>query len=75
MFLANPRIPLTREEIASALDVTGDTSMPDSLGRSIDVLVGRLRTKIEQDPKSPELIKTQRGTGYVFATDITVSDE
>jgi len=75
VFLANPRIPLTREEIASALDVTGDTSMPDSLGRSIDVLVGRLRTKIEQDPKSPELIKTQRGTGYVFATDITVSDE
>jgi len=37
-------------------------------------LVGRLRTKIEQDPKSPDLIKTQRGTGYLFATDVTVSD-
>ena len=74
VFLANPRIPLTREEIASALDVTGDASVPDSLGRSIDVLVGRLRTKIEHDPKSPDLIKTQRGTGYVFATDVTVSD-
>ena len=38
--------------------------------RSIDVLVGRLRSKIEQNPKKPELIKTVRGTGYVLATTV-----
>jgi two-component system OmpR family response regulator len=34
--------------------------------RSIDVLVSRLRQKIEQDPKDPELIKTVRSGGYLF---------
>lgn len=35
--------------------------------RSVDVLVGRLRKKIEADPKKPQFIKTVRGVGYVFA--------
>jgi DNA-binding response OmpR family regulator len=35
--------------------------------RSIDVLVSKLRKKIEADPKQPRLIKTVRGTGYLFA--------
>ncbi|SFS21584.1 response regulator [Yoonia litorea] len=69
--LANPHIPLTREEIAAALDVTGTDG--DSSGRAIDVLVGRLRNKIEKDPKDPKLIKTQRGVGYVFAADVEVT--
>lgn len=34
--------------------------------RSIDVQVGRLRRKIESDPKNPEIIKTVRGAGYIF---------
>ena len=38
--------------------------------RSVDVLVGRLRSKIEVDPKNPTLIKTVRGTGYIFATTV-----
>ncbi len=38
--------------------------------RSVDVLVGRLRQKIEKDPKKPELIKTVRGAGYVLATTV-----
>ena len=70
VFLANPHIPLTRDEIASALDVTGESDKAETTGRAIDVLVGRLRTKIENDPKSPDMIKTERGTGYVFATDV-----
>ena len=75
VFLANPHIPLTREEIAAAFDVTGETQgAPDGSGRAIDVLVGRLRGKIEVDPKSPDLLRTERGTGYVFATDVTVED-
>jgi hypothetical protein len=32
--------------------------------RSVDVLVGKLRKKIERDPKEPRLIETVRGVGY-----------
>ncbi|GAA6208032.1 response regulator [Cognatishimia sp. WU-CL00825] len=75
VMLANPHIPLTREEIAAALDVTAaqDTT-PEATGRAIDVLVGRLRSKIETNPKDPKIIKTERGTGYVLATDVQVQD-
>lgn len=74
VFLANPHIPLTREEIATALDVTGESDGAEASGRAIDVLVGRLRSKIENDPKSPQLVRTERGVGYVFATDVEVSE-
>lgn len=74
-FVANPHIPLTRDEIAAALDVTGEASQSDETsGRAIDVLVGRLRSKIETNPKEPQLLKTERGVGYVFATDVKVVD-
>lgn len=74
-FVANPHIPLTREEIASALDVTGEsTQSGEAMGRAIDVLVGRLRSKIEANPKDPQILRTERGVGYVFATDVKVAD-
>lgn len=74
-FVANPHIPLTRDEIAAALDVTGETSQSgEAMGRAIDVLVGRLRSKIETNPKDPQFLKTERGVGYVFATDVRVVD-
>lgn len=38
--------------------------------RSVDVLVGKLRKKIESDPKHPELIRTQRGVGYRFGPEV-----
>ncbi|HWB51391.1 MAG TPA: response regulator [Stellaceae bacterium] len=34
--------------------------------RTIDVQVGRLRRKLEDDPKNPSMIKTVRGGGYIF---------
>ena len=34
--------------------------------RSIDVLIGKLRRKLNDDPRSPRLIKTVRGIGYMF---------
>ena len=39
----------------------------DKFDRSVDVLVGRLRRKIEPDPKNPRLIVTVPGLGYRFA--------
>lgn len=75
VLLANPRIPLTREEIAAALDVTADSeTATGASGRAIDVLVGRLRSKIEKQPKSPQLLRTERGVGYVFAADVIAEE-
>jgi DNA-binding response OmpR family regulator len=37
--------------------------------RSIDIRVTRLRKKIERDPAKPEIIKTIRGTGYMYVSD------
>jgi DNA-binding response OmpR family regulator len=46
----------------------------DPMDRSIDVLITRVRHKIEVDPKRPMIIKTVRGTGYVVTPDVSLSD-
>ena len=38
----------------------------DAFNRSVDITMSRLRQKLNDDPKSPEFIKTVWGTGYVF---------
>ena len=43
--------------------------------RTIDVLIMRLRRKIEIKPHQPMLIKTLRGLGYVFAADVQHHDK
>jgi len=55
--------PLSRKAISELMG--GRNWLP--LNRSVDVLVGKLRKKIEVDPKAPKLIKTVRGVGYKFA--------
>jgi two-component system, OmpR family, response regulator len=42
----------------------------DAYDRSIDAQVARLRKKIEQDAKSPKLIQSVRGVGYVFTAKV-----
>ena len=41
--------------------------------RSIDVLVSRIRQKLESDPRHPEIIRTIRASGYLFAPEVTRS--
>ncbi len=41
------------------------------LDRSLDVQVSRLRQRLHDDGKQPALIKTVRGSGYVFSTTVT----
>jgi two-component system OmpR family response regulator len=53
---------LTRDTIIELM--SGREWVPQD--RSIDVLVGKLRVKIEDDVKRPRLIKTIRGVGYKF---------
>jgi two-component system, OmpR family, response regulator len=61
-----PQRVLTRDQL---LDIVfGRAAGP--LDRSIDVQISRLRRKIEADPKEPELIKTVRNGGYVFAAEV-----
>ena len=75
VLLANPHIALTRDEIITAMDVTQEGhSISDTSGRALDVLVGRLRRKIEANPKTPEFLRTERGVGYVFAVDVSQED-
>jgi two-component system OmpR family response regulator len=38
--------------------------------RTIDVQVSRLRQKIEEDPRNPNMIKTVRGGGYMFTAEV-----
>ncbi|MGI9508102.1 MAG: response regulator [Geminicoccaceae bacterium] len=65
-----PSRPLSRDMI---LDIVAHREWgPDD--RSIDVLVGKLRRKLNDNPKSPELIKTVRGLGYVFTSIPTVGE-
>ncbi|NOR72026.1 MAG: response regulator [Methylomarinum sp.] len=58
---------LSRDQIMDS--IAGRDWMPND--RSIDVLIGKLRKKIEQDPNKPSLIKTIRGTGYKFTARVT----
>lgn len=41
--------------------------LPGALDRSIDIIVSRLRQKIERDARTPDIIQTVRSIGYVFA--------
>jgi DNA-binding response OmpR family regulator len=56
---------LTREQIMDL--VRGSTD--EVFDRSIDVHVSHLRQKLGDDPRSPRLLKTVRGVGYVLATE------
>ena len=69
VFVTHPRRVLSRDQL---LDMArGRAAIP--FDRSIDVQVGRLRKKIEPDPKNPTLIKTVRGGGYMFTPDVTAN--
>lgn len=61
-FAERPNRILNRDQL---LDIVYNREA-NLFDRSIDVQIGRLRRKIETDPKRPALIKTVRGAGYMF---------
>ena len=62
LFIKNPGVIFTRDEIIK--EIKGiDAHL---FSRSIDILISRLRHKIENDPKEPKIIKTIWGKGYMF---------
>jgi DNA-binding response OmpR family regulator len=64
-FLRSPRRPLTRPQLSE-----GIRSDLDTVDRSIDVLILRLRRKIEADPNAPKLIRTERSVGYMLDSEV-----
>jgi len=54
----NPGKTFSREDIGKLIDLDKE--------RSIDVIITRLRKKIESDPKNPKYLQTLRGVGYVL---------
>lgn len=56
---------LTREQLVDLVRGSAD----EAFDRSIDVHVSHLRKKLGDDPRSPRIIKTVRGIGYLFSTE------
>ena len=56
--LSNPGKTYSREEIGKISGINQE--------RSIDVMITRLRQKLEVNPKNPKFLQTIRGTGYVL---------
>jgi len=54
----SPGKTFSREDIGNLIDLDKE--------RSIDVIITRLRKKIEVDPKNPKFLQTIRGAGYVL---------
>ena len=69
VFCQRPGRLLSRDQL---IDLTqGRAAGPNE--RSIDILVVRLRRKIEPDPQRPDFIKTVRSGGYMFTPDVEAS--
>ena len=61
-FAQHPNRVLSRDQL---LELAHQRGM-DPFDRSIDIRVTRVRRKIEQQPDKPQIIKTVRGSGYIY---------
>ncbi len=68
-FAEHPQRVLTRDML---MDLARGESHA-AFDRSIDVQVSRLRRKLEESPKSPEVIRTIRNGGYILITPVSRS--
>jgi two-component system OmpR family response regulator len=66
-FCEHPQRVLTRDQL---LDLARNR-VSDGIDRSVDVMVSRLRRKVEPTADSPAIIKTIRGAGYMFIPAVT----
>jgi DNA-binding response OmpR family regulator len=68
-FVSNANQVLSRDRL---LDLARNRE-PGPFDRTIDVQVGRLRRKLDDDPHQPSLIKTVRGSGYIFTAQVDIA--
>jgi two-component system, OmpR family, response regulator len=67
-FLRSPQQVLSRAQLLAASRVHDE----EVFDRSVDIQILRLRRKLESNPSEPQIIKTERGAGYIFATPVEV---
>jgi two-component system OmpR family response regulator len=60
--LINKNAIVSRDQIVNECD-----SLTDSYSKSLDVIIGRLRTKLNEDSKNPKYLFSIRGLGYKLA--------
>jgi two-component system OmpR family response regulator len=68
VFLEHPNRVLNRDQL---LNLTQGRDA-DPFDRSIDIQISRLRQKLGEDARMPQIIKTVRNGGYVLAGQVTV---
>ena len=66
LFLDAPKRLISRAQMQESLGGVAS----ESFDRAMDVRISRLRTKLGEDPKNPQLIKTIYGAGYIFLGDV-----
>jgi two-component system OmpR family response regulator len=71
VFARNCQRTLSRDHLM--VELHGRKSTP--LDRSVDILVSRLRRKIEPDARAPLLIRTVRNGGYIFTPEVQLAPE
>lgn len=69
ILLDNPNAVLSREFLFDSMD----RSASSPFDRTIDVLISRLRRKIEDNPRSPRVLTTVRNVGYLLAAEVEKS--
>ena len=67
IFLDASRRLISRAQMQESLGAAGG----ESFDRAMDVRISRLRAKLGEDPKNPQLIKTVWGGGYTLAAEVT----
>jgi two-component system OmpR family response regulator len=70
VFLDHPQRVLTRDQL---LNLTQGRDA-DQFDRSIDLLVSRLRQRLQDDAREPRYIKTLRSEGYVFSATVEIRE-
>lgn len=65
-FLLHPNEILNRDRIMDIYRMRESTIFD----RSIDVMIGRIRKRLKEDPKHPEIIKTVWGKGYMLVPEV-----
>jgi two-component system OmpR family response regulator len=68
VFLEHPKRVLSRDQL---LNLTQGRDA-DPFERSIDLQVSRVRQKLDEDARDPQLIKTVRNEGYVLSAEVKI---
>jgi two-component system OmpR family response regulator len=69
VFLEHPNRVLNRDQLLTL----SQGREADPFDRSVDLQISRLRQKLNEDARSPQMIKTVRNGGYVFAAAVTAA--